>query len=79
MSWPVTRTRDPAFRNASFQNKPDAKLLRDPLHLYRFAFVSEGRVASDDEEAGDIRKVGNDILSDAITEVFLFRCRRSCC
>ena len=59
--------------NASFQNKPYAKLLSYLLNLYRFALVSERRVAGDNEEAGHIRQVGNNVFGDAVTEIFLFR------
>src|SRR5438132_7246642 len=59
--------------NASFQNKPYAKLVSYLLHLYRFALVSERRVAGDNEEAGHIRQVGNNVFGDAVTEIFLLR------
>jgi hypothetical protein len=69
--------RDPharaSFPHASFQDKSYPELLSYLLDLYRFALVSERRVAGDHEEARHIRQVGNNILRNTITEVFLFR------
>src|SRR5438876_5676907 len=59
--------------NASFQDKGDAKLVTYLLHLYRFTFVNKRRVTGDNEKAGDLRQVSDDVLGDAVTEIFLFR------
>src|SRR6266446_9143649 len=61
------------FSHTSFQDKSHTKLLSDLLHFYRFAFVSERGIASDNEEPGDIGQVGNYVLGNPIAEVFLFR------
>src|SRR5437868_1200133 len=61
------------FADTSFQYETDSKFPTYLLDLYRFAFVGERGVAGDDKQARDLREVGDDVLGNAITEIFLFR------
>src|SRR6266404_5281497 len=61
------------FSNASFQDKADPELLSYLLNLHRFTLVSKRGIAGDDEEPGHLRQIGDDVLGDAITEIFLLR------
>ena len=67
--------RDPhlvvSLAHAAFQHIPHAQLLAHVLYFHRFAFVGEGRVASDDEQAGDLREIGGEVLGDAVAEIVL--------
>src|SRR6266513_4196434 len=56
------------FTHAAFENVIHPEIVRDLLHLYGFAFVSEKSVARDAEEPGDLREIGNDVLRNAIAK-----------
>ena len=62
-----------SFSYTSLKNVTHSQLLADLLHLDRFIFVSERGVSRDDEESGNLRKIGNDILGNAVAEIFLLR------
>src|SRR5438093_1704695 len=57
--------------NASFQDKLDPKLLADLLHIWGLVLISKNRVSGDDEKAGNLGKVGDDILGHTVAEVLL--------
>ena len=67
--------RDPhlvvSLAHTAFQHIPHAQLLAHVLHLHRFAFVGEGRVASDDKQAGELGEIGGEVLGDAVAEILL--------
>ena len=65
--------------DAAFQDESDPEILAHPLHVHRPALVDKRRIARDDEQAGDLRQVGDDVLGDAIAEIILARGRRSYC
>src|SRR5262249_52898404 len=58
--------------NRTFQDVADTEFAAHPLHVDRLAFVSEGRIAGDDEEPADARERSDDLLDHAVGEVFLF-------
>jgi hypothetical protein len=68
--------RDPdaraGFADASFKDERNPELLRYLLNFHRFALVGECGVAGDDQQSGNFRQVGDDVLGNAITEIFLF-------
>ena len=51
----------------------DIQLLGNLGHVDRLALEGEGGVAGDDGERGRLRQVGDDVLGDAVAEVFLLR------
>ena len=59
------------FLHAAFQHVAHAHLFPHVLHLHRFAFVGEGRVAGDDKETGDAGEVAGEHFGDAVAEVVL--------
>ena len=56
---------------AAFQHVLHPQLSAHVLHLHRLAFVGEGRVTSDDKEAGDLREVRRNVFGDAVAEILL--------
>src|SRR6266404_4549930 len=69
-SYPHARS---GFPHASLQDKSNAKLLTDLLHFYGLVFVGKGGVARDNEQAGDLGQVSDDVLRDAIAKILLLR------
>src|SRR5438128_429644 len=59
------------FSHAAFKDEIDLEVLRDLLHIHRFALVSEDGVAGDDEQPRDLGKIGDDVFTDPVTEIFL--------
>ena len=59
--------------HAAFEDIANAELATDLLHVNRFALVGKGRVPGDHKAPGNPRKVGGEIVRDAIGEVFLVR------
>ena len=59
--------------NAALQHVARAKLAPDLPHVDGLALVPEARVAGDDEQLGEPRQLGDDVLGDAVAEVFLIR------
>ncbi len=62
-----------ALAHAALDHVADAEFLGDLLHMDGFAFVDERRVARDHEEPAQLRQRGDDVLADAVGEIFLFR------
>ena len=56
---------------AALQQVAHAKVLGDPAHVHRLSFVGKGRVAGDDEQAGDPGQVGDQVFGQPIREGFL--------
>jgi len=59
------------FLHAPFQHVPHAHLATDVLHFYCFAFVSEGGVASDDQETRDFGEIASEHFGQTVAEVVL--------
>ena len=57
--------------DAALQHEAHAELLAHLLHVDGLALVRERGVAGDDEQPRDLREVGDDVLGDAVAEVFL--------
>ena len=58
--------------HAAFDDTGDAELAPDHLHFERFALVAESAVPRDHAQTGNLGKVGDNILRNSITEIFLF-------
>ena len=58
--------------HAPFQNMADLEFARDSRHIDVLALVHKGTVAGNDRQRRDLAQVGNDVLGDAVAEVFLF-------
>ena len=56
-----------------FEHVADAELFPNLLGVDAFALVSEGCVARDDETVRDARKLGGEVLGDAVGEIVLAR------
>ncbi|MCY1416141.1 hypothetical protein D9M71_316420 [compost metagenome] len=56
---------------APFKQVAHAKVLCDPAHIHRLALVGKGRVACDDEQAGDPGQVGDQVLGQPVREGLL--------
>ena len=59
--------------HAALENIAAAQFACELPHINRLSFVNKARIASDDGEPLDPGKSGNDILYDAVGEIFLFR------
>ena len=57
--------------DAAFKNCTDAKFTGDDTDVDRLAFVSEARIAGDHQEAADLGEVGDHVLGDPVSEIFL--------
>ena len=57
----------------AFEHIANAELLADLLGVDALALEGEGRVAGDDEAALDARKLGREVLGDAVGEIVLRR------
>src|SRR5689334_4625132 len=62
-----------SFSDTAFQHVGDIELTRHLLHVRALSLETEGGVAGDDLEGGNLRKVGRDVLADAVAEIFLLR------
>ena len=58
--------------HAAFEHVAHAEVGGDLPQVYRFALVHERRVARDDEEPAQLRQRRDDVLADAVGEIFLF-------
>jgi hypothetical protein len=57
--------------DAPLEHKTHAQVAPDLLHFGRPALVDEGGVARDDEQARDLREIGDQVLGQAIAEILL--------
>jgi hypothetical protein len=62
---------DPA--HAAFEQIADAEFQANLLRVHALAFVGEGRVPSDDEAVGQMRKIGRQIVGDSVSKKLLLR------
>src|SRR4029453_9015918 len=60
-----------ALPEAALEHVANTKLPSQMLHIHRFALVSEGRVAGNDEEPVQSGQRRDDVLSDSVAEVLL--------
>ena len=67
----VIRTWLSALRTLPSKHIAHPHLPAHVLHLDRFAFVGERRVAGDDKQAGDAGEVSGDVFGDAVAEILL--------
>ena len=58
---------------AAFQHVAHAQVAADLPHVHCSVLVSKARVARDDEEPANARQCRDDVLQDAVGEVFLLR------
>ena len=59
--------------HAAFEHITDTQLLRDLADVHGVALVGEGGIAGDDEEPRHLGEVGDQVLDEAIGEIFLLR------
>src|SRR5215469_16920776 len=59
--------------HATLDHVLGAKITADPPHIDRLAAILKGRVTGDDQQLPKPRQLGNDVLSNAVTEILLFR------
>jgi len=57
--------------SAALQHVSDAQLAGDLANISRSALVGEGRVPGDDEEAGNLRQIGDQVVGQAVGEISL--------
>ena len=62
-----------ALAHAALQHVTHAEFARDALYVDRLALVGERRIARDDEEPAQLRQTGDDVLGNAVGEIFLLR------
>ena len=69
----LARYANPAagFSHASFEHVPHAELAADLADIDGLALVGKRRVAGDDEELADPGQSRDDVLRDAVGEIFL--------
>ncbi len=60
-----------ALADTAFQHVAHAKLARGALHVDGLALVRERGVARDYEEPAQLRQPGDDVLGNAVREIFL--------
>ena len=65
------RTRSPLAANAALQDVAHAEIASDLAHVGRLALVLEGGIAGDDEQLGEPRQLGDDIVGNAVAEIVL--------
>jgi hypothetical protein len=68
-----------ALAHAALHDIADAEFRRDLFHMDGFIFVHEGRVACDHEEPAQLGQRGDDVLTDAVGEIFLLRVAAHVC
>jgi hypothetical protein len=61
---------------AALEHVAHAELAADPPDVDRLSVVLKARVARDDEQLGESRQLGDDVLGDPVTDVVLIRIRR---
>jgi hypothetical protein len=61
----------PRFAHRAFEDIAHTQLAADLVDVEWLGFVCKARIAGDDEEPPDPREGGNDLLDDAVCEVFL--------
>ena len=59
--------------DTSLQHVAHAKVLGDLLHLHGFALVGPTGVARNDQDPGELGKIGDDVVGHAIGEVTVLR------
>jgi hypothetical protein len=59
--------------DAALEHKAHAQVAPDLLHFDRPALVGEGGVARDDEQARDLREVGDQVFGHAVSKILLLR------
>src|SRR6202035_783041 len=59
--------------DAAFQHVAHAEFAADLLHVDWLAFVGKARIAGDNMQFRQLRKVGDDVLTDAVGKVLLLR------
>ena len=62
-----------SLADGTFKDVADAQFATDPLHIWRLALVGKARIPGDDEEPADTGQRRDDLLDDAIREIFLIR------
>ncbi len=62
----------PGPAHAAFEDIAHTELLGNLLHLHRFPLVCEDRIASNNKQSGNFRKVGDEIIGHSIAEILLF-------
>src|SRR5262245_48361855 len=55
---------------AAFQHVADAQFASDLTHVYCSALVLEAGIARDHKELREPRQLGNDVLDDAVDQIF---------
>src|SRR3546814_487330 len=60
-----------SLAHAAFQHVAHAELAADVLNVDGAPPVDEGGVAGDDEQARDLRQIGDNVLGDAVAEIGL--------
>ena len=71
ISWAGDAQPAAGLAQAAFEDVAHAQFAAGLLHVDRAALVGEGRVAGDDEQPFDPRQAGDDVLDDAVDEIFL--------
>src|SRR5262249_60609611 len=61
------------FAHAAFQDMAAVQSARDLAHVHRLALEGERGVAGADEQRRYLGEIGDDVLADAVGEVFLLR------
>src|SRR6516165_797197 len=60
-----------SFSDAAFEHVAHPQLASDLLYVLRTSLVDEAGVARDDEQPADAGEPGDDVLDDAVAEIFL--------
>src|SRR6516162_3023976 len=61
----------PGPAHAALENIADTKLAADLLWVDGFSFIGECGIAGDDEKPAPFRQRSDDVLGDAVDEIFL--------
>ena len=69
----VILTRPPARPNAALDDVLHAQVLPNAAQIAGLVAVLEGGVACDDDEFVEAEQLSNDVLGDAVAEIFLGR------
>ena len=67
----MIRSRSPGAPHAAFEHVADAELPGDLPHVDGAALVDEGGIAGDHREGLEAAERGDDVLDDAVGEIFL--------
>ena len=68
----------PGLAQAAFEHVAHAEFPADLLHVDGASLVGKAGIAGDHEQPFHPRQAGDDVLDDAVDEIFLLRDRRSC-